>query len=126
MNNPDVLQVCAEARIRLESIAKSQGIPLNIVQVPLLTPELRDLCLALAIAPDDAAAERATKRYAPAVAGFLFATRNIGVAYCDEIHKVDESVDIRLCPYFYLSQFVSSIFDSLEKVSKEMREKGEA
>ena len=44
-----------------------------------MTRELRDLSLALALSPtraDDA--KRAMKRYAPAVAGLLFASRDIG------------------------------------------------
>ena len=114
MNNPDVLQVCAESRRRLESIAKSQGIPLNLVQQPLITPDLRDFSLALALAPDDAAVERATKRYVHAVAGFLFATRDIERAFADGICKVDDKVDLGVCPYFYLSQYVSSMISNLD------------
>jgi hypothetical protein len=88
--------------------------PLNIVQVPLLTPELRDLSLALALAPDDAAVERATKRYAPAVAGFLFATRDVAKGFADGICKVDDTVDLEVCPYFYLAQYVLSMINNLD------------
>ena len=112
MNNPDVLKVCAESRIRLGSIAKLQGIPLNIFQSPMLTSELRDFSLALALAPDDAAVERATKRYAPAVAGFLILTRGIEKGFADGVCKVDDTVDLGVCPYFYLSQYVMSFIEN--------------
>jgi hypothetical protein len=121
MNNLYVLQVCAESRHRLESIAKKLGISLKKVQSPLLTPELRDLSLALALAPDDAAVERATKRYAPAVAGFLFATRDIAKGFADGICKVDDTIDLGVCPYFYLSQYVSSMISKIDDFMEDKR-----
>ena len=92
-----------------------------MVQIPLITPELRDFSLALALCPDHAAVDRAVRRYTPAVAGFLFITRNVEQGIADGICKVDSSVDIRVCPYFYLSQYVSSCIANLDQVMEEKR-----
>jgi len=122
MNTPEVLKVCADSRSRLESIAERQGIDLRKVQQPLLSSEFHDLAVALAVAPDDAAAERAVIRYAPAVAGLLFATRDVEHQFSDDIVKLDSTVDVAVCPYFYLAQFALSIIDSLRAVSIDIRD----
>jgi hypothetical protein len=96
-----------------------QGINLKIVQGPLFSPEFRDLALALATCPDDAAAGRAIQRYAPAVAGLLFATRDVEHQFSDELIKLDETVDKGVCPYFYLSQFALSLIESLDRVMED-------
>ena len=114
MNTPEALKVCAESRARLESIARSQGINLKKVQSPLFSREFRDLALALAICPDDAAAGRALKRYAPAAAGILFATRGAEHQISDDICKLDKTIDTKVCPYFYLSQFALSMIETID------------
>ena len=125
MKNPALLKELTKSRTRLESIAKSQGIALNIVQVPLMTPELRDFCDALAICPDDAAAERSTKRFSPAVAGFLLLSRDIAGAFSSGQYTNYEVVDSGLCPYFYIARYVGSRLESIDDFIREKREAGE-
>jgi len=121
MNTPEALKVCADSRARLESIARSQGIDLKNVQAPLFSREFRDLALALATCPDDAAVGRAIQRYAPAVAGLLFLTRDVEHQFSDDICKLDKTVDIGVCPYFYLSQFALSMISSIEVAMRKMQ-----
>lgn len=125
MNTPEALKVCAESRARLESIAKSQGINLKKIQAPLFSHEFRDLVLALATCPDDAAAGRAIKRYAPAVAGLLFLTRGAEHQFSDDICKLDKEVDTGVCPYFYLSQFALSMIDTIDGEMERRRREGD-
>ena len=122
MNNPALQQVLTESRTRLEIIAKRQGINLNIIQQPLITPDLRGLCDVLALCPDDAAAERAVKRHVHAVAGFLFASRDIAGAFESGRYTNCEVPNQEICPYFYISRYVSSQIDMIDDFMREKRE----
>ena len=119
MNNQSFHKSVSEARNQLVSIATSLDIPLNIVQVPLMTRELRDLALALELCPTPEAAKQAMKRYAPAAAGFLFSTRDV-----DRIAKIYSSNDREdekggVCPYFYLGRYVESGIDEIDRFYRE-------
>jgi hypothetical protein len=119
MNDQSFHKSLTEARSELVAFATALDIPLNIVQQPLMTRELRDLSLALALSPTADDAKRAMKRYAPAVAGLLFASRDIDriASFYSSSGREDEKGGG--CPYFYLARYVELQIEEIDRFYRE-------
>jgi len=115
MNDQSFHKSLTEARSELVAIATALDIPLNIIQQPLMTRELRGLSLALALSLTADDAKRAMKRYTPAVAGFLFSSRDIeriASFYSSSGHADEKGGG---CPYFYLGRYVELQIEEIDR-----------
>jgi hypothetical protein len=114
MKIPDYQKVCEDSLLRLHSIAIRVGISDKPTPSPVVSPVLRELADALILCPDDAAAERALRRYSAGWPGFLFLAQRVGAWLDNGTCSFEGLTDKGVCPYFYLATFVSSFIDSLK------------